>query len=323
MVNTVSGPIASEKLGWTLVHEHFYFAYPGWQADASMVPYDCQALLRAGLEMCQTLKSAGIQTIIDATPNDTGGREPQLFKELSSRSGINIICTTGLYTESRGAPTYWQVKMAYGADIARMMSELFITELTKGIGNSGVKAGVIKVASSATLTEYEKEVHKAAVMAQKATGAPIITHTDGLSGVEQAEFLLTQGANPRKVLIGHVTNSEEIDYHRAILKRGVCICFDRLGLVSPFTAPDEINVRNIATLVREGYVDRIMLSHDVVNFWLGRTAGDVSPARRAEPLRSVDHICRNVVPALKAQGVSDEEIMTMMVENPKRLLSSD
>ncbi len=315
MVNSVAGEISADKLGWTLVHEHFYFAYPGWQADLTMAPFDREEALRVGLEVCQTLKSAGIQTIVDATPNDTGGREPLLYKELSQMTGINIICVTGLFTESRGAHTYWKVKMAYGADIAQMIAELFIAELTKGIGNTSVKAGLIKVSSSAQMTQYEEETHKAAVMAQKATGAPIITHTDELSGIEQADFLLSQGADPRKVLIGHVTNSGDVEYHRAILKRGVYICFDRMGAAFPLGVSDDVHIQNIVALVREGHTRQIMLSHDTVNLSLGRATA------RPQAVRSVDHICRNIVPALKAGGVSDEQIWTIMVENPRRFLS--
>lgn len=322
MANSVTGEISADKLGWTLIHEHFYFAYPGWQADATMAPFDREEALRVGLEVCRTAKSAGIQTIVDATPNDTGGREPLLYRELSEMTGINIICVTGLFTESRGAPVYWKVKMAYGADIAQMIAELFIAELTQGIGNTGVRAGLIKVAASAQMTQYEEETHKAAVMAQKATGAPIITHTDELSGIEQADFLLSQGADPRKVLIGHVTNSPDVDYHRAILKRGVSICFDRLGAAFPLGVSDDVHVENIVTLVREGYAGQIMLSHDTVSLSLGRVVQGSGFARRADQVRSVDHISRSIIPMLKARGVSDEQIWTMMVENPRRFLDS-
>lgn len=321
MVNTVTGEVSADRLGWTLMHEHFYFAYPGWQADATLAPFDRREALKVGLQVCQTMRSVGIHTIVDATPNDTCGREPLLYKELSKMTGVNIICVTGLFTESRGAPVYWKVKMAYGADIAQMMSELFIAELTQGVGNTGIRAGLIKVASSARLTQYEEETHRAAVMAQKATGAPIITHTDELSGIEQADFLLSQGADPKKVLIGHVTNSGDVEYHRAILKKGVSVCFDRLGVVAPFSASDEVNIDNIVTLIREGYVRQIMLSHDTVNLSLGRVVQGSGAGMRAATVRGVDHICRNIIPALKARGVSDEEIWTIMVENPRRFLS--
>ena len=112
------------------------------------------------------------------------------------------------------------------------MSEIFIKEITQGIGKSGVKAGVIKVGTSPKMTPHEENVHKAAVIAQKATGVPIITHTEGPHRwVEQAEFLLKEGADPKKVMIGHVSNSKDIEYHKAILAKGTVHCLrpDRSG----------------------------------------------------------------------------------------------
>ena len=269
MINSAIGPLSPDKLGTTLVHEHFCFAYPGWFADVTIAPYDPEAVLQAGLAACATLKEIGVQTVIDPTPNDTGGRDPLLYKELSGRTGINIICTTGLYIEKEGSPVYWQGRKVWGTDISRMMADLFIKEISEGIGVTGVQAGAIKVGSSPVMTNYEKDVHKAAVTAQKATGVPIITHTEGpTGGPEQAEFLVSQGADPKKVMIGHVSNSREISYLKAILAKGVSIGFDRLGLSILYDIPDEIHVQNIASLCKDGYAPKIMLSHDTVNYWL-------------------------------------------------------
>ena len=320
MINSVLGPISPDELGWTLIHEHFCFAYPGWFADATIAPYDREAALEAGLKACEAAQAVGIQTIVDPTPNDTGGRDPLLYKELAQRTGINIICTTGLYTEHEGSPAYWKTRTAFGTDISEMISEMMIKEITEGIGTTGVKAGAIKVGSSPELTDYEKAVHKAAVIAQKATGVPIITHTEGpTGGPEQAEFLLSQGADPKKLMIGHVTNSKEIDYHRAILAQGVSVGFDRLGLAPLYGVPDDVSVQNIATLVKEGYADKIMLSHDTVNFWLGRPIEVSDQIMNLLANWRVDHISKDIVPALKAQGVTDEQIEIMMVGNPKNL----
>ena len=320
MINSVLGPLSPDKLGQTLVHEHFCFAYPGYQADASIAPYDREAALQAGLKACEAAKAVGIQTIVDPTPNDTGGRDPLLYKELSQKTGINIICTTGLYTEGEGSPAYWKTRVSFGADISKMISEMMIKEITEGIGTTGVKAGAIKVGSSPEMTDYEKAVHKAAVIAQKATGVPIITHTEGpTGGVEQAEFLLSQGADPKKVMIGHVTNSKEIDYHRAILAKGVSVGFDRLGLAPLYNVPDNVSVQNIATLCKEGYANKIMLSHDTVNYWVGRPITVPDPIMKMLADWRVDHVSKDIIPALKAQGVTDDQINTMMVENPKNL----
>jgi phosphotriesterase-related protein len=255
---------------------------------------------------------------VDATPNDVGGRDPELYVALSKATGMNIICSTGLYTEHEGSPAYWTTKAEWGMDIAKMMSDIFIKEITEGIGKTGVKAGVIKVGSSPKMTKYEAAVHKGAAIAQKATGVPIITHTEGpTGGPEQADFLIKEGVNPKKIMIGHVSNSKDINYHRIILAKDVYIAFDRIGLdiITPF----DINVKNVAALCKAGYANQIMLSHDTVNVWLGRQV--VLPDAYAHAFDNwrIDHISKDFIPALKANGVTDEQIKTMMVDNPRNL----
>lgn len=318
MINSVLGPISPDKLGTTLVHEHFTFAYPGWFADATIAPENDKEALKTNLLVIKAAQKYGIKTIIDATPNDTGGRNPELYKALAKKTGINIICATGLYTEHEGSPAYWKTRTVFGTDITKMISDLFIKEIKQGIRKTGVKAGVIKVGTSPKMTDYEIAVHKAAVIAHKATGVPIITHTEGpTGGVEQADLLLKEGANPKMVMIGHVSNSKDIEYHKAIIAKGVYIAFDRLGL--EIITPTDVCVKNIAELCKLGYANQIMLSHDTVNVWLGRFLEAPEPVMKALANWRVDHISRNVLPALKAQGVTDEQIKTMMVDNPRNL----
>jgi len=318
MINTVRGPIAPDKLGTTLMHEHFTFAYPGWFADATIAPEDYKAALKTNLGVIKAAKAVGIKTIVDATPNDVGGRNPELYKKLAKKTGINIICSTGLYTEHEGSPAYWKTRVIWGADISKMIAELFIQEITEGIGESGIKAGVIKVGTGGEITPYEASVLKAAVMAQKATGVPIITHTDGpTGGVEQAELFIKEGANLKKVMIGHVSNSRDIEYHKVILAKGVYIGFDRIGL--DIITPYDVNVQNVAELCKLGYANKIMLSHDTVNFWLGR---QIAVPEKAMPLFAnwrIDSISTRFIPALKKLGVTDAQIKTMMVDNPRNL----
>jgi len=318
-VNTVLGLVSAENLGITLPHEHFSFAYPGWYADDTMAPYDYDAVLKRGLEVIKAAQKYKIATIIDATPNDTGGRNPKLYKELAQKTGMNIICSTGLYTEHEGAPPYFKTRQVwYGTDISKMISALFIREITEGISKTGVKAGVIKCGTSgAKISPYETAVLKAAAAAQKATGVPIITHTEAAGGVEQAELFLSQGADPKKIMIGHVSNNKDIEYHKAILAKGVYIAFDRLGL--EIITPTDVIVKNVAELCKQGYAKQIMLSHDTVNVWLGRQIDTPEAVLKALANWRIDYISENIVPALKAQGVTEDQIRTMMVDNPKNL----
>jgi phosphotriesterase-related protein len=320
-VNTVLGPIPPESMGRTLIHDHFTFAYPGYTADLTIAPYDHERELKRCLEMAETLKKIGIKTILDPTTNDAHGRNPELMKEVSSKTGISIINITGLFSEHDGAPQYWLTMLQpFGKDITKMITELFIKEITEGIGKSGVKAGAIKVCSGPVLTDYEKITHIAAVNAQKATGVPIITHNDEYNGVEEAEFLLSQGADPKKVMIGHVNSSNDLNYHRAILKKGTSIGYDRMGLAPVFGFPEEENFKNIAQLIKEGFLNKIMVSQDTV-LSLGRDRFADLNEELSNKLKNsrIDFICTDGMPMFKAQGITDEQIDVLMIDNPKNL----
>ncbi|MFA5399675.1 MAG: TatD family hydrolase [Dehalococcoidia bacterium] len=321
MINSVLGPIAPDKLGKTLVHEHFIIGQPGWQTDETMFPYDRKAALKTNLEVCKAAREVGIGTIVDCTPNDYT-RDPELYKELARKSGINIICVTGLFNGTTGATTYWVAKTMFVKDMPKMMAELFVREINVGIGKTGVKAGAIKVASSETVTPYEESVFKAAIIAQKETGVPIITHTEGPDpGIAQADLFLKEGADKKKVLIGHVSNSTDMNYYKAILDKGFYVGFDRMGMI--LYTQDEVCIKNISELCKLGYADKIMLSHDTCNYWCGRSLRDIAPPEIVAMLSNwrVDYVSKSILPALKEKGVTDKQINTMMVDNPRSLFT--
>jgi phosphotriesterase-related protein len=324
MINTVLGPISPDKLGFTLVHEHFCVQYPGLSADATMFPYDPKPVREKALKVLSSLKAAGVNTFVDCTPNDMTGRDPELFKELSKKTGINIICATGLYFESEGMPKYWKNRQMFEYDIVDEIYQMFKTEVTKGIGKTGVKAGVIKVAASQeAITDYEKDVHKAAAMAQKETGVPIMTHLTGPTlGPEQADLLLEAGANPHQLAIGHMNNSEDMSYYLEVLKRPyIYASFDRTSL-----GPQEKQItfaKSIAELIKKGYLKRILISADSVLTWAGRPFKFPDYVGNFLSLWSPMYIPGDFCRLLKAEGVTDEQFRVMMVENPKRLYTGE
>lgn len=326
-INTVKGPICPEELGVTLPHEHIASQFPGWRADDTIAPYDRDAIKHAAQEMLNSLKAVGIQTFVDATPNDLGPRDPQLLKELANSSGVNLICATGLYYEHGGASYYWTFRQGVMKwypwySLEDEIYELFMREITEGIGKTKIKAGVIKVGTSyGEITDYENVVFRAAARAQMQTGLPIITHTEGPTmGPEQADLLISLGVNPERIMIGHMNNSWDIDYHRSILLKDVFISFDRTGL--GFSWMTEIVLDIIAQLAAEGYADQIMLSHDYSAAWPGRPIDWGAIAAYIEDWHPT-FISEEVIPRLIAKGVTEAQINMMMVENPKRLFLGD
>ena len=312
---TVSGPVSPDSLGMTLIHEHFTFAYPGWYADDTLAPYNRDEAEKICLNVLADVKKLGVGTIVDATAADVGGRDPVLLKRLSEKSGINIIAATGLFPESIGAGNYykWQSTMR-GRDLEEDLYELFTTELTVGIRGSGVKAGIIKVATGDPLiSEYEAKVFGAAVRVAMETGVSIITHTEGPTvGPKQQDLFLELGADPSGVMIGHQNNSEDISYALDQLdKPGFYLGFDRVNPLMSAVSED-----NIVSLVAQGFGDRIMLSHDCIFMWLGRPGK--LPGQYSEWYP--DYIFKRLLPKMKAAAISESQIFDILVENPRRFL---
>lgn len=312
---TVTGPISSDELGVTLIHEHFAFGFPGWYADDSLAPYDRQAIESECLKVLAGLKEAGIRTVVDATPVDVGGRDPFLLRSLSEKSGINIIALTGMYTECNGAPGYykWQSQMG-GRNIEEDLYELFMREITVGIGKSGVRAGLLKVSTSdPVITEYEKTAMRAAVRVSKELGVSITTHVEGPTvGPAQQDLFLELGADQKGIMIGHQNNSDDMAYHLSQLrKEGFYLGFDRTASI-PMEPPGSED--NIISLVKQGYADRIMLSHDSITVWLGRPWKRPASWTDWTPL----YLHTKLIPRMKAAGITDEQIRTIFVDNPRR-----
>jgi phosphotriesterase-related protein len=292
-VNTVSGPISPDELGITLVHEHIVYGQPGWYGD-TVASYDRAAVVDTAIERMEELGRFGVKTFVDATPNDTG-RDPLLYREIAEASGMQIICSTGYYPEFGGASAYFKFRQIVG-DAPEEICELLATEITQGIGDTGIRAGVIKLGSSeGEITDYERMFMIAAARVQRETGVPIITHTElGTMGPEQAQL--------------------------ATLDQGVSVAFDRMGLeVTPDCPDDQRRIACLIELIGAGYGDRIMISHDSSVHWLGRP---LEVPEEFAPLIvnwEPTHLFRNVIPALKEGGVTDDQVQTIVEHNPRRL----
>ncbi len=317
MISTVCGPVSSDEMGITLMHEHLQYGYAGWYAHTNK-PRDNEKILGVALKAMDDIKGCGVKTYVDATPGDSG-RDPEFYCEVSKKSGVNIVCSTGLYTEDQGGSPYFKFQSLL-TDGVELLADLFAKEIEEGIGDTGIKAGVIKVATGFNaITDYERTILQAAGRTQKKTGVPIITHTEaGTMGPEQVEILLAEGANPKQLMIGHAGGSADLKYHAKILDTGVNLAFDRLGLDAELwcAGPDKFRKGCIVGLISMGYVNQLILSHDVVLNWLG---GDVILPEEIVGNWYPTHVFKNVIPELKKSGVTDEQIHTMTVDNPRKM----
>lgn len=319
-LNSVTGPIALDDLGTTMMHEHVIVSFPGWDADTLRPGYKREEMVAIVVDKIQEMQALGIQSMVDPCPSDLG-RDVELSAEISARTGFNIICATGLYNEAEGGHAYWQFPRSIGIGVERM-AELFIHELTKGIGETDIKAGLIKVASGeGAITDYEYDVLSAAAIASKETGAPITTHTEkGTMGREQQAFLMEKGVPAQKIVIGHSCGSSDNGYHTDIVGRGSYLGFDRFGL--NILESDEARIDALMALLEQNHEKRIVVSHDCVWCRRGHVISDEMMAELGVVFDPT-HFHRVIMPQLLERGASREQIETMLVDNPRRYFAGE
>jgi phosphotriesterase-related protein len=297
VVQTVLGPLDASKLGFTLTHEHICLNRQGQSGRAKSVSKAVDKLKEA--------RDAGINTIIDVTPFDVG-RDVRFGAEVSRKSGMQIVSCTG--------------QRFFAPDDARTLeeiTELFIRDIERGIDDTDIKAGVIKVAAvSGVMTSAEEKGFRAAARACKVTGVPIETHTNSpeRGGEKQADIFESEGLSPAWVSLGHSNDTDDLDYLTGLARRGYTLGMDHAfwGNAPGAALPWQRRVECIKQLVDAGFVNQIFLSNDWVH-------GDVE-REKVNPDGMLFTI-RKTIPYLKQIGVSQREIHIITVENPKRFFS--
>jgi len=222
-------------------------------------------------------------------------------------------------------PAYWKFRSSLG-DVSGEIYELFSKEITEGIRDTGIKAGAIKVGTGkGEITDYERMMFQVAARVQKDTGVPIITHTqEGTMGPEQAELLVSAGADPKRIQIGHMSDNLDIRYQLETMKHGVYVAFDRMGIQVLAGCPmDEERYSVLIGLIGTGHADQMTISHDYIAHWLGRPLNVPEAALPLIANWHPTHLFKNVIPALKQGGVTDEQVRTILVDNPRRLFGGD
>ncbi len=313
MINTVLGSVSAADLGVTLMHEHLMIGWPGWETDAAAPPFKRKEAVKLCVDRMLELKGLGMRTFLDPCPNDLG-RDVEFMAEVAQAAGVHIICATGLYKEDQGATPYFRFRAQF-SDATSEMTEAFVKELSDGVGSTGIKPGVIKVATQAhRISPYEETVLRAAARASKTTNTPITTHTDeGTMGREQLDIFASEGIDLERVIVGHSCGSADLRYHVDMLDRGCYLGFDRFGL--EILQPDRLRTAALIGLLGIGFHQRIVLSHDTVWCWRGRS---LPLPESIVPNWKPTHVFTGIIPKLREAGVPQAKIDAMLVENPRR-----
>jgi phosphotriesterase-related protein len=328
-VQTVTGPIDASELGRTLVHEHIRISYAGEEYDRNYSQWSRADTVALAVDKMAELLDAGFRTFVDPCPIELG-RDPELYAEIADRSGMNIVCTTGFYTEHLGwgLPTYWRARDP------EEVAEHYVAELTEGIlDTGGIRPGAIKAATGLEVTDAERRVLAGAALAQQQTDVAIITHTENSrNGDVQQDIFESGGADLGRVLIGHQDEQQDVAPIRKLAERGTFVGIDRIGL--EILAPDVRRADHVATLVREGFTAQVCLSQDhICSMTAPRSPMWTPPearARRAEMAEGIawqvtkrpyTYVLTDFAPMLRERGVTDADLETIFVDNPRRLLT--
>jgi len=310
LVNTVSGPIDTSDLAFTLMHEHIIIESPGVKENFPIV--DRQTEIENAVAKLKAVMERGVQTLVDLTPGDW--RDIPFVKEVVKQSGMQVIVATGIYWE---VPHHFRHTTGRSVDY---IADLFTRDILEGIMDTGVRASIIKCATDEPgVTQDVERILRAAAKTQRATGVPISTHTHAASGVglAQQDLFESEGVDLSRVIIGHSGDTEDTGYLRKICDRGSFIGMDRFGI--DIFLENEKRVATIAKMCEFGYAEKMVLSHDASCYF-----GWVDPPLREKVLPNwhFNHIPDNVIPALRQAGVTEGQIRTLTVDNPRRIFEA-
>jgi phosphotriesterase-related protein len=308
MIETALGPIPDSKLGVTLSHEHVLVCMG---ADNHHYPwlFDWEKTRAKVVRELSQAKSGGVDTVIDLTTPDLG-RDVGFVADVAEASGTNVVVATGIWLDPP--------RSFSGRDPDRI-ADIFVREIEVGIGETEIKAGVIKVANDAGgVTEQAEPVLRGAARALKRTGCPISTHQWAPEevGRRQVEIFREEGAPLDRICIGHSADTTDVAYLEELLNAGVYLSMDRYP-----GRPGRVDWRQrnatLKALLDRGWAHRLMLGHD-------HAPGPVMVGSR-EPVEDGPNgylfVATTALPALRDEGVSDEAIDLMLREVPRAFLS--
>ncbi|MFQ3567536.1 MAG: phosphotriesterase-related protein [Aggregatilineales bacterium] len=299
-IQTVCGPIEPDQLGFTLMHEHLLgrSLKPGSDPDLTL---DSEA---SAAEDLRHFYTAGGRALVEMSPQDYA-RDPLAYRRMSKATGVHVICVTGFIKGASLDP------FVEGRSVHEL-ADTFIRDVCEGIDETGIRAGVLKAGSSKNaITPNEEKVFHAVAIAHKETGALISTHTEaGTMALEQVALLTKDGVPPERILIGHMDRLMDWEYHLAVVNTGVTLGYDQFAKEKYY--PDRLRVEFVKRMCDAGFGGQLALSMDLArrSYFVGYGGG---PGFTFMPWR--------IVPWLREQGVTQEQIETLFVKTPARLLA--
>ncbi len=309
-VLTVLGPIAPEELGVCDYHDHLITIGGGEvRADKDLlldrVDYAVQDLTE--------FHRNGGNALVEMNPIACGRAIGPLL-ETARQVPVHILVTTGFQRGNYYEPSHWVYR--YNLE---QLAELVIKDVTEGVDlhnyegpiveRTEARAGVIKWATQYNhIMPIEEKMGRAVAMAHRAMDAPISTHTErGTMGHEQLDLLEREGVSPGRVVLGHIDRNPDFEYHKELAARGAFLGYDGPSRVKYW--PDSVLVELTLKMVEAGYGKQLLLGGDMGrrSYWKAYGGGP-----------GLSYFLTNFVPRLRREGLSEEAIQDLLVNNPAK-----
>jgi phosphotriesterase-related protein len=318
-VETVFGPVDTADLGRTYMHEHVFVLTPDVQQNFPDEWGDEEERVADAVTKLAALAASGVRTIVDPTVIGLGRYIPRIQRVAAQVRDLNIVVATGCYTYG-DVPLFFhyrtpEIRTLLGKEEPEPMVAMFTADITEGIAATGVRAGMLKCAiDTPGLTPGVERVMRAVAKAHLATGCPITVHTHPgtRQGLEVQRVMSEEGVDPSRVVLGHSGDTTDVDHLSALAAAGFWLGMDRFGINVETTF--EARADTVVELCARGFTDRMVLAHDAACYidW-------IEPDGLALlPQWNYLHIQAEVLPYLRENGVTEDQITTMLVDNPRR-----
>ncbi len=293
-IQTVLGEISPEDLGITMPHIHIFNAHPRDPKD----PTECLPDIEKNILELEYYRSAGGNSVVDGSP----AQNVRILKKISEQSKVNIISTTG--------PS-WRDETLLQKNI-NDVTNIFIKNIEKGVGDTDIKCGVLKSGASYNhITPLQERTFTVLAKAHLKTNAPIFIHTTiGTMGVEILEILKNEGVKLNRVMVGHIDRNPDLNYYKELAKMGAYLLFDQISKVKYWPVSLHINI--LKKLLEAGFQKQILFSLDF-GHWTDLKAYGRGPG--------YTYILEKYLPRLRKEGIKEEIIEDIMINNPKTVLS--
>ena len=309
-INTVFGPIHPEQAGISGIFEHISWGLPGW-INNSVACKNLPLIFSKWHKELVRYKSMGGRTVI-VQPGAAIGHQLELFRLLSRATGINIVLSTGFDSST-------SVSANTNAD-TDYLTELYVTELAEGIAGTKVRAGALRVDWGRYETKEEEITLRSAVRAARKTGCTLMV--GGAHAVTKlADVLKQENLSPDRVVVGHCDDATTLNLERdkELCRRGFNVAYDRIGTeptwsAMPWAISDFVRADMVSALIADGFLKQVIVAAGTVAGQGDRGFGTHPGVSAAGPLL-------HFIGKLHSKRIKDDQINTLLVENPKRVLA--